>query len=101
MVGQKIKEISIRKLLRAKKVLAVFEILGISEDDLKQIKEIPALKEELAKLRKENVELREFKDKAMKTLEKTGDKSVKSQSEVVKDVYTSKTKEFRPHYEQD
>ncbi len=92
MVVQKIIDIDVKKMKNAKGVMAVLELLGISEDDLLLLKEIPAMKAELA-------ELREFKEKTLRTLEVKADNSSKKPvGQVVKDVYGKPSKEFNPHY---
>ena len=92
MVTQKIKDIDLKKLKSAKGVMAVLELLGIAEEDLLLLKDIPAMKTELE-------ELREFKSKTERTLEtkatNTGSKSV---AKVISDVYAKPSKEFNPHY---
>lgn len=94
MVVQKLKELDIEKVKMAKDVMAVLEVLGIDEDDLLLLKEIPAV---LAELK----ELRQFKVDVTRTLEvKNGNTDVKSAGEVVKKVYKGDIKEFNPHYEQ-
>ena len=93
MVVQKIIDIDVKKMKHAKGVMAVLELLGISEEDLLLLKEIPAMKEELA-------ELREFKSNVLRTLSnQTSNDEKKPVSQVVKDVYGTPTKEFNPHYE--
>ena len=93
MVVQKLKELDIEKVKMAKDVMAVLEVLGIDEDDLLLLKEIPAM---LAELK----ELRQFKEDVKRTLEvKNNNKDVKSAGEVVKSVYKGEIKEFDPHYE--
>lgn len=92
MVVQKIKDIDVKKMKSAKGVMAVLELLGISEDDLLLLKEIPAMKEELK-------ELKEFKAKMERTIEtKSENVGKKPVSKIVSDVYNPKTKEFNPHY---
>lgn len=92
MVRKSIKEIDVKKLKKAKGVMAVLELLDISEDDLLLLKEIPAIKQELE-------ELRDFKAKATRTLEgKAENSGKKSVGEVVKSVYKGEQKEFNPHY---
>lgn len=94
MVVQKLKELDIEKVKMAKDVMAVLEVLGIDEDDLLLLKQIPAM---LAELK----ELRQFKEDVKRTLEvKNNNKDVKSAGEVVKNVYKGEIKEFDPHYEQ-
>lgn len=92
MVTQKIKDIDLKKLKSAKGVMAVLELLGITEEDLLLLKDIPAMKTELE-------ELREFKAKTERTLEakatNTGSKSI---AKVISDVYGKPSKEFNPHY---
>ena len=81
MVAQKLKELDIEKVKMAKDVMAVLEVLGIDEDDLLLLKEIPAM---LAELK----ELRQFKVDVTRTLEvKNANNDVKSAGEVVKKVY--------------
>lgn len=93
MVVQRIKDIDVKKLKSAKGVMAVMELLGISEEDLILIKEIPAMKSELE-------ELREFKAKTLRTLEgKAENIDVKPVSQTIKDVYGKPSKEFKPHGE--
>ena len=92
MVVQKIKDIDIKKMKSAKGVMAVLELLGISEDDLLLLKEIPAMREELK-------ELREFKEKTERTIEvKAENIGKKSVAQAIKDVYNKPSKEFKPHY---
>lgn len=43
MVTQKIKELDPKKLKQAQKVLAIFELMGIKEEDLDNIRQIPAI----------------------------------------------------------
>lgn len=90
MVVQKIKDINPWKIRQAKGVMAVLELLGITEEDLLLLKEIPAIKKELE-------ELREFKDKTLRTIENKSEDN-KAVGKVVKDVYNTQTKEFNPHY---
>ena len=93
MVAQKIKDIDIKKLKSAKGVMAVFELLGITEDDLLLIKDIPQMRKELE-------ELRDFKAKTERTLEnKAENVGKKALSESISDVFKKPSKEFRPHYE--
>lgn len=92
MVVQKIKDIDIKKMKSAKGVMAVLELLGISEDDLLLLKEIPAMRKELE-------ELREFKEKTERTIEvKAENIGKKSVAQAIKDVYNKPSKEFNPHY---
>ena len=92
MVTQKIKDIDLKKLKSAKGVMAVLELLGIAEEDLLLLKDIPAMKAELA-------ELREFKAKTERTLEtKATNTTSKSIAKVISDVYGKPSKEFNPHY---
>ena len=92
MVVQKIKDIEIKKMKSAKGVMAVLELLGISEDDLLLLKEIPARREELK-------ELREFKEKTERTIEvKSENIGKKSVAQAIKDVNNKPSKEFNPHY---
>lgn len=92
MVTQKIKDIDLKKLKSAKGVMAVLELLGIAEEDLLLLKDIPAMKAELE-------ELREFKAKTERTLDtkatNTGSKPI---AKVISDVYGKPSKEFNPHY---
>ena len=93
MVVQKIKDINIKNLKYAQGVMEVLELLGITEDDLLLLKEIPAMKAELE-------ELRDFKERVIRTIDtKNASKDVKPASKVVSDVYGTPTKEFNPHYE--
>ena len=81
MVVQKIKDIDIKKMKSAKGVMAVLELLGISEDDLILLKQIPAMRKELE-------ELREFKEKTERTIEvKSENIGKKSVAQAIKDVY--------------
>lgn len=94
MVVQKLKDLDIEKVKMAKEVMAILEVLGIDEDDLLLLKEMPAMKAELE-------ELRQFKADVIRTLEvKNANNDVKSASEIVKRVYKGEVKEFNPHYEQ-
>lgn len=92
MVVQRIKEINPKLLKSAKGVMAVLELLGLTEDDLLLLKEIPSMQEELK-------ELREFKSKTERTLNnKVENANVKPIAQAVKDVYGKPSKEFNPHY---
>lgn len=92
MVTQKIKDIDLKKLKSAKGVMAVLELLGIAEEDLLLLKDIPAMKTELE-------ELREFKAKTERTLEtKATSTGTKSVAKTISDVYGKTSKEFNPHY---
>lgn len=93
MVTQKISDIDVKKLKHAKGVMAVLELLGLTEEDLLLLKEIPNMKAELE-------ELREFKAKVNRTLDnKVDNANVKTPSELIKDSFNSPVKEFNPHYE--
>lgn len=92
MVVQKIKEIDPKLLKSAKGVMAVLELLGITEDDLSLIRDIPGIKAELE-------ELRTFKIKTERTLNnKIENGDVKPIGQTIKDVYGKQSKEFNPHY---
>ena len=92
MVTQKISEIDVKKLKSAKGVMAVLELLGLSEEDLLLLKEIPAMKAEIK-------ELREFKEKTLRTIDnKNENAGGKPIGQAIKDVYGKPSKEFNPHY---
>ena len=90
MVVQKIKDIDVKKLKSAQGVMAVFELLGITEDDLLLLKKIPAMEAELA-------ELREFKTSVIRTLDVQNRGEQRPVSKVIGEVYGKPTKEFNPH----
>lgn len=92
MVVQKIKEIDPKLLKSAKGVMAVLELLGITEDDLSLIKDISEMKAELE-------ELRTFKIKTERTLNnKVENGDVKPIGQAIKDIFGKQSKEFNPHY---
>ena len=94
MVKTKLKDLDLEQVKMAKEVIAVLAVLGIDEDDLLLLKEIPAMKQELA-------ELRQFKADVTHTLDtRANNVDAKPAGEVVKKVYKSEVKEFNPHYEQ-
>lgn len=93
MVKTKIKDIDLKKLKYAKGAVALLELLGIDEEDLLLLKEIPAMKQELA-------ELREFKKEVIRTIETKNNSTAKPLAEISKG-YLKPIKEFNPHYEQD
>lgn len=99
MVTQSIKDIDIKKLKKAKGVMAVLELLGITEEDLLLLKKIPDLREENRQLKDEIASLKEDRDKILKTIDVQGNKSDSKSSFV--GVVNSQPKEFNPHYEQD
>ena len=89
MVVQKIKEIDVKKIKQAQGVMAVFELLGITEEDLVLLKEIPTMKAELE-------ELREFKTQVLNTITNKNE-AKKSASEVIMQAYGKPPKEFNPY----
>ena len=91
MVKQKIKDINGKLLKNAQGVMAVLELLGLDEDDLLLLKEIPQMKEQIK-------ELEEFKQTTLRTLSnQASGGSGKSISQIINDVYGKDTKEFNPH----
>lgn len=91
MVVQKIKDIDVKKIKEAKGVLAILELLGLTEDDLLLLKEIPAIKEELA-------ELREFKESVIRVQRaESAGKVTKSVQDQIRDAFKSKVEEFNPN----
>lgn len=92
MVVQRIKDIDPKSIKSAKGVMAVLELLGISEDDLAYIKEIPGILKELEGLK-------EFKAKTERTIEaKAANAGAKPVAQIIKDNYLKPNKEFNPHY---
>lgn len=91
MVKQSIKDINPKLIKHAKGVMAVLELLGITEEDLLLLKKVPAMEQELQ-------ELREFKASTERTLSNKAESADKKPiSEVLKG-YTAPSKEFNPHY---
>lgn len=90
MVSQKIKDISPKGLKAAKAVMAVLELLGLDEDDLMALKEIPTMKAEIDGLKKENESLRKA---VLASQDPYREKSVSQQ---LTELFAGKTEEFRP-----
>ncbi len=91
MVVQKIKDIDPKKLKKAQGAIALLELLGITEEDLLKIKDIPAMEQELA-------DLREFKTSVIRTLDTKTASNKKPTTEALKDAFNQEIKEFNPHY---
>ena len=87
----RIRDIDAKKLKKAQGFLFCMEILGIAEEDLLLLKEIPAMKAELA-------ELRQFKEDAMKekanALASVDKKSV---AQAIKEQFGKGVEEFNPY----
>lgn len=94
MVNQKIKDIDPKKLKHAKGAIALLELLGITEEDLVLLKDIPAMKTELE-------ELRTFKTEVLRTISTQSSNTKKPLADVIQGVYGQPTKEFNPHYGRD
>ena len=96
MVRVPIKQIDVKKIKMAKNVLAVFEVLGIGEQDLDNLLTIEILFNEMNELKKRVAELEEFKEKTIKAekLEASGAKTTNAYSESIKNAFTKKTEEF-------
>ena len=76
MVVQHIKDIDIKKLKQAKAVLAVLELLGLTENDLLLLKDVPAMQARI-------IELEEFKEQVMRAqrMENSGKTATKKTGE--------------------
>ena len=91
MVALKIKDIDPKKLKKAQGVLAFLELLGITEEDLLKIKDIPAMEAELA-------ELREFKTSVSRTIDTRVSNTQKPTTQALQEAFNQEIKEFNPHY---
>ena len=83
MVGIKLKDLNPEKLSKAQGVLELFECMGITEDMLDEIKNLPQMKKELA-------ELREFRARVIDS------QNISSQEKIIKNVFGGKVEEFNP-----
>lgn len=90
MVSQKIRDISPKGLRAAKGVMATLELLGLDEDDLLLLKEIPAMRGEIEALKEENEAL---KKAVMAAQEPRKEKTLAQQ---MSEMFAGKTEEFRP-----
>ncbi len=95
MVSQKIKDISQKGLKMAKGVMATLELLGLDEDDLLLLKEIPAMREEIASLKEQCSKLRK---------EVSGEQSKaargKTPAEQLTEMFSEPVEEFNPYGKQ-
>lgn len=96
MVRQPLREIDVRKLKKAKEVLAFLEVLGIQEKDLDNLVDLPALLERINVLEKRVEELEEFKTTVIRT-SKNEVKGEKSVGEVMKEAFSKGVEEFNPY----
>ncbi len=87
----RIRDIDPKKLKEAKAFLSAMELLGITEEDLLAMKEIPAMKAELS-------ELREFKEDVVRErragAEGAGKKTIEQQ---IKEGFGKPVEEFNPY----
>lgn len=60
MVNQKIKDVDLKKLKAAKKILAIIEIFGFTEEDLENIPHISQMKYEIENLKNEVHTLKKY-----------------------------------------
>lgn len=90
MVSQKIRDIKGRDIRDAKRIMAVLRLLGLDEDDLLLLKEIPAMRAEIDSLKESNESLR----KALSSAEsKAGRKTL---AEQMSEMYAQGVEEFNP-----
>lgn len=80
------------ELFKAKKIMKALEILGISEDDLLLIKEIPTMMAELN-------ELKQFKEDSIRTArnENIAEQDLFPTIKQMKKMYTQPIEEFNPN----
>lgn len=90
-IAMRIKDIDAKKLKKAQGFLFCMEILGISEEDLLALKEIPAMKAELE-------ELRSFKEEIVRE-RKAGAENVgkKTIEQTIKEGFGKSVEEFNPY----
>ncbi len=92
MGPRKILNIKMTELFKAKKIMKALEILGISEDDLLLIKEIPTILAELN-------ELKHFKEDCIRTARNTNaaEQNQFPTIEQMKKMFTQPIEEFDPN----
>jgi hypothetical protein len=96
MVRQPLREIDVKKLKMAKEVLSFLEVLGIKEEDLDNLVNIPSLVSKIESLEKRIEELEEFKTAVIRT-SKNEIKGEKSVSEMIKEAFKGGVEEFNPY----
>ena len=90
MVSQKIRDIRGRDIKDAKRIMAVLRLLGLDEDDLLLLKDIPAMRAEIDSLKESNESLR----KALSAAD--GKSGKKTLAEQMSEMYAQGVEEFRP-----
>ena len=90
-LGKKVLNITPRELKDAQRIIKSLEIIGISEDDLLELKNIPAMKQELT-------ELREFKSQVLRTANNEAGSANQDKFSIKKmmEAFTEEVEEFNP-----
>lgn len=90
-LGKKVLNITPRELKDAQRIIKSLEIIGITEDDLLEVKKIPAMKQELA-------ELREFKSQILRIVNNEASSSSQDKFSIKKmmEAFTKEVEEFDP-----
>lgn len=93
-LGKQLLEIEPRDIKKARKIMEALLVLGISENDLLEIKSLPAIKKELAELQSyvANVQLANRNNK-QNELDELDSFSIKKAIEA----YTGSVEEFNPN----